>query len=428
MNTKNYKKYVITLLLMVYIFNFIDRQILSILMEPIKVDLGLSDTQLGLLSGLAFALFYTTLGIPIASFADRSNRVNIISVSLVIWSALTAACGMATSFIQLFLFRLGVGVGEAGCTPPAHSIISDYFSRKEMPSVISIYMLGIPIGIMLGMLLGGYVNQYYGWRMTFVIVGLPGIALAVLLKFTLKEPTRKLAIKEANDSTNQEKEKRQLPIKEVFKCLWKNKTFRHLVIGQSLVAWIGFGVTQWYAAYIIRRYGMSTGELGLWSAFIYGGGMTLGIYLGGFFVKKYGAKTATFQTKMCTIGLLIALPFYILVLTVADAKLSLMLMIPTFIFLNLCTGPTFALFQTLANSNMKAMGTAVALLVINLIGMGLGPLMVGYLSDQLTASMGSAEGLRIAMLSGLSVLLWAAYHYRLAGKTIESDLEAATMA
>ncbi len=170
---------------------------------------------------------------------------------------------------------------------------------------------------------------------------------------------------------------------------------------------------------------MSTGELGLWSALIYGGGMTLGIYLGGFFVKKYGSKKATFQTTMCIIGLLIALPFYIFVLIVADAKLSLMLMIPTFIFLNLCTGPTFALFQTLAHSNMKAMGTAVALLVINLIGMGLGPLMVGYLSDQLSVSMGSAEGLRIAMLSGLSVLLWAAYHYRLAGKTIESDLNAA---
>ena len=182
--TDNYRKYVLGILLVVYVFNFIDRQILAILLQPIKVDLGLSDTQLGLLSGVAFAVFYATFGIPIARLADRSSRVNIISASLAVWSLMTAVCGLAQNFWQLLAARIGVGIGEAGCSPPSHSLISDYFAPETRATAMSIYSLGIPIGIMIGFLAGGWIVEFFDWRTAFIAVGLPGVLLAVVVRMT----------------------------------------------------------------------------------------------------------------------------------------------------------------------------------------------------------------------------------------------------
>lgn len=186
----SYKWYVLTILTIVYVFNFIDRQILVILQEPIKAELGLTDTQLGLLTGLAFAALYVILGIPIARFADISNRKNIIAVSMVVWSGMTAISGMATNFVQLMLARIGVGIGEAGCSPPAHSIISDYFPPKKRATALSIYSTGIYIGIIIGYIVGGMIAKAYGWRMAFYAIGLPGILFAVFVYFAIKEPVK----------------------------------------------------------------------------------------------------------------------------------------------------------------------------------------------------------------------------------------------
>ena len=187
------RHYALGILVVVYTFNFIDRQILSILLEPVKADLGLSDTAMGMLTGFAFAMFYATLGIPIARYADRSNRRNLIALALGIWSFFTALSGVAQNFWHLLAARIGVGVGEAGCSPPAHSMIADYYPAEQRATALGIYSLGIPIGIMFGLFAGGWINEFFGWRMAFFVVGLPGIILALVVRFTLAEPPRGLA-------------------------------------------------------------------------------------------------------------------------------------------------------------------------------------------------------------------------------------------
>ncbi len=225
-----YKRYVLGLLLVVYASNFLDRQILAILLQPIKQEMGLSDTQLGLLSGIAFALFYATLGIPLARWADKHNRVNLISVCIAIWSGMTALTGMAGNFLQLLLARIGVGIGEAGCSPPAHSIIADYFAADTRAKAMAIYFLGLPLGSVLGYLLGGWINELYGWRIALLCVGLPGLVLAVVVRLTLREPPRGHAdgIKETDQLAPS--------LKETLAGLWSNHSFRHLAAGTSLVS------------------------------------------------------------------------------------------------------------------------------------------------------------------------------------------------
>jgi len=222
--TPRYRKYALAVLFLGYVVNFIDRSILSILLEPIKLDLALTDTQLGMLGGLAFALFYTTLGIPIAAMADRRSRVKILSIAMVIWSAMTALCGLASSFMMLLLARIGVGVGEAGASPPSHSLISDYFPVETRATALSIYALGIPVGTMIGNLVGGWGAEALGWRYTFILVGVPGIFVALIIWFTLREPPRGMAdVKVANP------DKVAAPnVKEVLSLLWQRVSFRHL--------------------------------------------------------------------------------------------------------------------------------------------------------------------------------------------------------
>lgn len=238
--TAKYRGYTLFILTAVYVFNFIDRQILVILQESIKQELGLSDTQLGLMSGFTFAIFYVSFGIPIARLADKGNRRNIIAVSLTIWSAMTTLSGMAQNFIQLLLARIGVGIGEAGGSPPAHSIISDLYPPKKRATALAIYSTGISIGILLGFLIGGWVNQYLGWRMTFLVVGVPGILLALILRFTLKEPPRGLSEK-GTDAVSQ-----QHSMKDVFRLLREKKSFRYIAVGAGFAAYVGYTVTSWH--------------------------------------------------------------------------------------------------------------------------------------------------------------------------------------
>jgi len=254
-----YQKYILTLLLLVYIFNYIDRQIIVILSPAIKADLGISDTQLGLLKGIAFAAFYGLFGFPIARLADRKSRVNIMSVCLALWSGMTVLCGASQNFFQLLLARMGVGVGEAGCNPPAHSLISDYFPKKERATALGFYSLGIAFGSLFGILLGGLLVEAFGWRWAFVIVGLPGVLLALIVKLTLKEPKRgnmdfKRAASAVLGGEAPPQAKAMPSIGDSFKALWRIKSYRVLCISAGLTAFCGYAFGLWIVDFLVRTH------------------------------------------------------------------------------------------------------------------------------------------------------------------------------
>ena len=253
------RNYALGILTLVYTFNFVDRQLLSILQEAIKAELLLSDAQLGLLTGFAFAMFYVTAGVPIARYADRSNRRNIVAASVGLWSFMTAISGFVQNYTQLLLARIGVGIGEAGGSPPSHSIVSDIFPKEQRASALSFYSTGVNLGIMFGFLFGGWLNEYFGWRVAFLVVGVPGVILAGIVYTTVPEPIRGvLENKKASDN--------QVPFRQVLSGLWQRKTFRHMALACGLNAFAGYGTVNWVASFFIRSHGMTTGELGTWLA------------------------------------------------------------------------------------------------------------------------------------------------------------------
>jgi predicted MFS family arabinose efflux permease len=408
------RNYALGVLVVVYTFNFIDRQILSILLEPIKQDLGLSDTALGMLTGFAFALFYATLGIPIARLADRGNRRNIIAWSLTIWSAMTALSGIAQNFWHLLIARIGVGVGEAGCSPPAHSMIADYFPAENRATALGIYSLGIPVGILFGFIAGGWLNEFFGWRVAFFVVGVPGILLALLVRWSLREPDRGMAEgRQANAD--------QPGIMETFTYLYQKPSFRHMAIGGGLTAFVGYGIVTWVPSFLIRSYGMDTGEVGTYLGLILGIPGGIGIALGGYLADRYGAKDTRWYLWVVTVALLIAVPITVGVYLSSSATASLLFLILPVLLGNFYQATTFSQAQGLVPLRMRAVAAAVLLFILNIIGLGAGPQMVGVVSDLLAPTYGD-ESLRYALLALSFVNIWAAYHYYLAGKTLKQDL------
>ncbi len=364
------------ILLVVYIFNFLDRQIVNILAEPISRDLGLSDTQIGLMTGIAFAAFYTFLGIPIARFADRpkTNRVGLISVSLVVWSGMTALCGMAQNFFQLLLARIGVGVGEAGCTPAAHSLIADLAPPEKRASAISFYSLGIPIGSLLGMLIGGLVADAYGWRAAFLVAGLPGIALALIVFFVLRDPRMSAQMQSAQP-------KPAISTAEAFKEIVASRAFIMLAIGGAMAAFLSYGKATWTTIFFQRTHELTPGEVGFW--FGIGGGIAgiIGTWAGGWFADKYGKENRRHVLTAPAVGMLIAIPIAISAYWVENWWYALILiMTPTFLN-SMYVGPAYSCAQGLVPLRARAMASAVLLFAQNLIGLGLGPLFFGMLSD-----------------------------------------------
>lgn len=363
-------------LLIVYIFNFLDRQIVNILAEPISRDLGLSDTQIGLMTGIAFAAFYTFLGIPIARFADRpkTNRVGLISISLVVWSGMTALCGMAQNFVQLLLARIGVGVGEAGCTPAAHSLIADLAPPEKRASAISFYSLGIPIGSLLGMLIGGLVADAYGWRAAFLVAGLPGIALALVVFLVLRDPRMSAQMQAAQP-------KPAISTAEAFKEILASRAFIMLAIGGAMAAFLSYGKATWTTIFFQRTHELSPGEVGFW--FGIGGGIAgiIGTWAGGWFADKYGKENRRHVLTAPAVGMLIAIPIAISAYWVENWWYALILiMTPTFLN-SMYVGPAYSCAQGLVSLRARAMASAVLLFAQNLIGLGLGPLFFGMLSD-----------------------------------------------
>lgn len=421
-----YQRYLLILLMVILAFNYMDRIALGIVLEDIKVDLQLTDTQLGFLTGIAFALFYSVMGIPIARWADRGNRVTIISLTTALWSAAVVLCGITTSFVQLLLIRIGVAVGEAGCIPPAHSLIADDFNRAERPRALARYMLGLPLALTIGYFAAGWLNEVYGWRATFTILGLPGLVLAALAWFTLKEPRRMKTLETATDAPV-----RSLAIapsaepsaKEVCLTLWANTTFRHLLVCFSVWYFFGYGLLQWAPAFFIRSHGLATGELGSWFAVVYGVGGVLGVFLGGEWAARYAAGNERLQLTACAIAfgffaVLTACAFLAPTHYLAFAALGL-----GSLGGNIAQGPILGAIQTLAPRRMRAMSIAVIYLFANLIGMGLGPLAAGALSDALQPWLGQ-ESLRYALAMLCPGYFWAAWHLWRASRTIVGDLNA----
>jgi MFS family permease len=363
-------------LLVVYIFNFLDRQIVTILAEPISQELGLSDTQIGLMTGLAFALFYTMLGIPIARYADKtsSNRVRIISVALAVWSAMTMLCGFANNFVQLLLARIGVGVGEAGCTPAAHSLITDSTTPENRSSAMSFYGLGIPIGGLLGMVVGGYLNDLFGWRTTFVIVGVPGIALAFLVPLFLKEP-RKFKVVEQKEMLP------QLSLSEAFAEIAKSRAFLLIAVASSITAFLAYGKTVWSTILFLRSYNLSASETGLYLGLAIGLSGIFGTWLGGWLADRYGKIEKRHILTGPAIGMTFAAPMLFIAYASPSWAAALGILVVPTILNSLYYGPTYACVQSLVKPQARAVASAVMLFAQNLIGLGLGPLLFGMLSD-----------------------------------------------
>jgi len=416
--TTKAKYYALSLLTVVYSFNFIDRQLLAILQESIKSDLGLSDSQLGLLTGFAFAVFYVTAGIPIARWADRSNRRNIVALSLLVWSGMTAISGLAQNYSQLLLARVGVGVGEAGGSPPSHSIISDIFPPHRRATALGFYSTGVNVGILFGFLLGGWLNEFFGWRVAFLVVGGPGILLALLVRTTIAEPIRGLA-------ENKQVSEITVSFRQVLALLWSRRSFRHLALGAALNAFAGYSISNWMASYMIRSHGMSTGELGTWLALILGLGGAIGVFAGGFLADRLAIRDKRWYMWLPALTGLVALPFMVGVYLVGSPYAALTLAVIPGLLSNVYLGNAIATTHALVGMRMRAMSSAVFFFILNIIGLGAGPWTVGAMSDYLAPQYGM-ESLRYAMLYVIPVVsLWSVCHFFLASKTLREDLVAA---
>jgi predicted MFS family arabinose efflux permease len=407
-----YARYVLGLLFVAYVFNFIDRQILAILLEPIKRELGASDTAMGLLTGFAFALFYTFAGIPIARLADRSVRRSIIAAGLAVWSVMTAASGMVRSFAELALARIGVGVGEAAFVPPAHSLISDYFPPERRATAMAVFSMGVHVGIAFGFLLGGWIAEFFGWRRALFAVGLPGLLLAVLVRLTVREPPRRTvsALGVPAESA-----------RTVVLALWRRRSFRHLSLAAALHSFGGYAFAVWGSPYFVRVHGMSSGELGTWLGSILGLGGALGSVGGGLIADRWGAADARRKLYLPAIASVLQVPWVLLVLVIPNPRSAMLALIPSAILSAMWFGPVFALTQSLVRPEARATAAAVLVFVINLIGLGLGPPAIGALSDALTPSYGPRAIGQALLVIGVTNL-WAAAHFYSAARTVRADL------
>jgi MFS family permease len=405
---------VLTILLLAYIFNFIDRQIIGILAVPIKADLGLSDSQLGLMGGLAFALFYTGLGIPIAWLADRKSRVTIIAVSLGLWSAFTAICGLANNFWQLFLARMGVGVGEAGGVAPSYALISDYFPPERRARALAIFSFGIPIGSALGIFFGGWLATSIDWRAAFIIVGLAGVALVPLVKFGLKDPVRggyDLGAG-AGDAAP--------PFAEVFRTLAAKPSFWLLSFGAASGSILGYGLIFWLPSFFKRSFELDLIEVSWFYGSIVLIGGVLGTWLGGWLGDRIGKDNPGGYALIPAVCFLLAAPAYSAGLFAPSLLFGWFLfLIPQMLGLA-WLGPIIAAVQHIVPPNMRATASASFLFINNLVGIGFGTWFVGYMSDEMKSSYGE-ESLRYSILFTLGFYLLSSLLYFLASRRLKRD-------
>ena len=412
------KWYIVGVLTLVYVFNFVDRQIISVLQEPMRAELGLSDTQLGLLQGLTFALFYVTIGIPLARWADVGVRRDVVALAVGTWSVMTALCGVAQNFTHLLLARIGVGIGEAGGSPPSHSIISDLFppGRRALP--LAIYSSGITFGVFLAYVFGAWVSDHFGWRNVFVALGLPGVILALVVRFTITEPRRGRFDPPGAD--------RHPPaILAVVKQLAATRTFVHLSLAAALHAFVAYGVAAFLVSFYVRSYGIPIQQISIVAlplGFIIGIGGAIGSLAGGYLGDRLSRRDPRWALWVPGASTLIAVPFAAAAILSRDLYVSLGLYVLPLAFGYMYLGPTLATTHALVAPRMRALASAVLFFIINLIGLGLGPTLVGVVSDALQASYG-ADSLRYAIVATFFVNVWSALHYWIAARHLRDDLE-----
>lgn len=416
--TRGQRRYAMVILAIVYMFNFIDRQILAILLPAIRDDFGVSDTVLGMLAGTAFALFYATLGVPIALLADRWNRRNLIALALAVWSGMTALSGFAANIWHLTLARIGVGIGEAGCSPPAHSMIADFYPPEQRSTAMGFYTLGISAGIMLAYLAGGWVVANIGWREAFFIVGVPGILLALVVRFTVIEPPRGASENRADSGAYP-------PLLDVFRFLFARRSFLHMAFAAGLSSFTGYAVISFFPSFIVRSYEMQIVSLGVWLGLILGIAGGFGFFSGGYFADHFGRIRQRNALWFIAATQVVTAALYAGVFLAPTAAWCLIAFIVPAAVSNFYLAPVLAQTQGLVDLRMRGVASAIMLLILNLIGLGIGPLAVGWLSDALAPRF-AEDSLRWAlMIACLGLLPWAAAHYYLAGRSIESDLASA---
>jgi predicted MFS family arabinose efflux permease len=411
----SYKIYILLLLLVVYISNYADRMILSVLMPYIKAEFQVSDAALGFLAGTAFAVFYATLGVPIAIWADRGNRKTIIAVSVAIWSAMTAVCGLAGNYWQFALARVGVGVGEAGGSPPSHAIISDLFGPKTRATALGIFALGVPFGLFVGLYGGALVAAEYGWRMAFFVLGIPGLALALLVMFTIREPKRG-----ASDGVTHAGEAPSLMT--TVRHMLSQKSLVHVFIGATLTTLVGYAGVQWWPTFVMRSHGLSMTDLSLFLALVFGVAGGLGTFLGGYIADQFSKRDMKWMPRIVTIATVVGLPFgFAIYLTESSWVVFALIGVPAALG-SVYLPPTYAMTQGLVEVRMRTVASALLLFVINLIGMGLGPLLAGLISDALAPAYGK-DSLKYALMILTLFNIWAAVHYWIAGRYFEADFK-----
>jgi len=412
--SKSYRRYVLVVLTLVYSLNFIDRQILVILQESIKLDMGLSDSQLGLLTGFAFAIFYVSVGIPIARWADIGNRRNIVSLAIAVWSGMTAISGLTQNFWQLLMARIGVGVGEAGGSPPSHSIISDYYPAEQRGSALSFYSTGVYIGILFGFLIGGWINSEFGWRTAFFVVGVPGFLVALLVRLTIREPVRGGLDGRALETP--------ATMGETLRKLRSYSSFRLFAIAGGLNAFSSYGIGNFMPSFLIRSHGFGSMEVGTSLALITGIGGALGTYLGGVLADRFGARDKRWYLWIAAITGGCSVPLMFSAVFVGDPRLALGCLFFATMLGAFYLGPTIAISHTLVSPSMRAMASAILFFILNFIGLGMGPLVVGMISDFLAPTYG-AESLRYSLGIVSFVNLLSATFFILAARRLLADLK-----
>ena len=416
--TNRYRYYVLALLTLGYVFNFVDRQVMTILIEPIKMEFGASDTQMGLLSGLAFALFYATLGIPVARLADRWSRRNVLAISMTTWSAVTALCATATGFWHLLLLRIGVGIGEAGGTPPSQSLLADYFPPEKRAFAQGVLATAPNIGILVGLFGGALIAEAYGWRSVFLVFGIPGVLLAILIQLTIKEPLKVTA------SASEEGVGLFATLDNIFRL----PSFAHIMVGVGFTGIAGYGLGVWSPSFLVRVHNMSLVDAGLYLGLIgvFGGG--LGTISSGLLVDRLARRDKRWQLWLPAIGIFLALPTQLafllwpaehrLVMGDVDVPFALVFMGLSAVFASFWIAPSYAAVQNLVPQYWRTQASALMLLAINLLGMGLGPLLVGMLSDLLSqfgdssVRFGLSIGVSLSLVGGVAYLRGSALYAR----------------
>lgn len=441
--SRGYRTWLVLVLLLLSALNFADRAVLSVLAQPIKEDLKLTDSELGILQGLGFAILYSILGLPIGWLAERVSRKNLITVCVAIWSAMTAACGMAGSFMSLLLGRVGVGVGEAGFQPVAWSLVADHFKANRRASIMAIILLGSPLGFLIGQSVGGFVAATWNWRVAFYVLGIPGLLAALISWFTLREPPRGLV-----DGAN-----RETPpsIRSVILALWAKPAFRHLLAGFTISGFAMNAVAQFVLPFYLRGFDLPLATVGAVFGTIAFTSNGLGMLLGGFGFDLLSRRDVRWPMWGPAIMLVIAVPLYFGAFSATSAVASMALVWFANFALATYMAPSLATVQNLASPRMRAMTSAIVAMVVGLLGAGLGPTLLGVASDRFASALftegdfiascpggmapagsaatldlacrtASASGLRAALISGLVFFLWAAVHYVLAARSLKRDL------